>query len=107
MFAPIDWIKRCTYCLPVMPIVTTRISEAVPMTMPRAVRAKRTLLLMKVSYAKLITSFSRIVLRRKGGPIWLRKGWRVGGRHSGAEVGVVGVVAILFVRCYSLGRVAD
>src|SRR3954447_23428725 len=42
-----------TYCFPVNPIVTTRIKEAVPMTIPRAVRAKRTLLLMKVSYAKL------------------------------------------------------
>ena len=46
---PMDWICCSTYCLPVMPIVTTRISEAVPMTMPRAVSAKRTLLLRKVS----------------------------------------------------------
>ena len=30
-------------CLPVRPMVTTRMTEAVPMTMPSAVRAKRSL----------------------------------------------------------------
>src|SRR5215475_8951456 len=104
MFAPMDWMRRCTYCFPVMPMVTTRISEAVPMTIPRAVRAKRTLLLVNVSYAKLRISFSRMVLRRKGGPIWLRNGCRVGGLHSAAGGGgVVGVVTIDFIRCYKTG----
>ena len=46
---PMDWIWFSTYCLPVMPMVTTRIREAVPMTIPSAVSAKRTLLLQKVS----------------------------------------------------------
>ena len=47
--APMAWIWFRMYCLPVMPMVTTRINEAVPITMPSAVRANRTLLLQKVS----------------------------------------------------------
>ena len=39
-----------------MPMVTTRMSDAVPITMPSAVRANRTLLLQKVSKAKLTIS---------------------------------------------------
>ena len=56
MLAPIDWICCSTYCLPVRPMVTTRISDAVPITMPSAVSAKRTLLVRKVSMATLTVS---------------------------------------------------
>src|ERR1700733_5505951 len=42
-----------TYCFPVRLMVATRISEAVPIIMPSAVRRKRTLLERKVSKAKL------------------------------------------------------
>ena len=49
MFAPMAWICVMMYCLPVRPIVVTRMSDAVPMTMPSAVSAKRTLLVQKVS----------------------------------------------------------
>src|SRR2546423_1248577 len=51
MFAPIDWIWVKMYCLPVMPMVTTRISEAVPMTMPNAVSMKRIFDCLKESIA--------------------------------------------------------
>ena len=51
------------YCLPVMPMVTTRMTEAVPMTMPSAVSAKRTLLARKLSRASLRISLSTMVRR--------------------------------------------
>ena len=35
------WMEVSTYFLPERPMVTTRINEAVPITMPSAVRAKR------------------------------------------------------------------
>src|SRR5437899_2882743 len=57
------WIWFMTYCLPVSPIVTTTISEAVPITMPSAVRAKRTLLVRKESMAMLTISLKSIVFR--------------------------------------------
>jgi hypothetical protein len=46
---PMAWIWFSTYWRPVMPMVTTRMSDAVPITMPSAVRMNRTLLLQKVS----------------------------------------------------------
>src|SRR5580765_5947040 len=52
-----------TYCLPVRPIVTTTINEAVPITIPSAVRAKRHLLLRKESSASVTISLKSIVLR--------------------------------------------
>src|SRR5437016_8694451 len=57
------WIWFMTYCLPVRPIVTTTISEAVPITMPSAVRANRTLLVRKESMAMLTISLKSIVFR--------------------------------------------
>ena len=48
MFEPIFWICWMMYCLPVSPTVTTRISDAVPMTMPSAVKMNRILLVRKV-----------------------------------------------------------
>src|SRR5437763_15965888 len=57
------WIWFMTYCLPVRPIVTTTISDAVPITMPSAVRAKRTLLVRKESMAMLTISLKSIVFR--------------------------------------------
>ena len=50
-------------CLPVSPMVTTRITEAVPMTMPSAVSAKRILLERKLSTASLRISLSTMVRR--------------------------------------------
>ncbi len=44
------------YCLPVSPTVTTRISDAVPMTMPSAVKMNRSLLVRKVWTATLSVS---------------------------------------------------
>jgi len=44
-------------------MVTTRITEAVPMTMPSAVNAKRTLLERKLSTASLRISLSTMVRR--------------------------------------------
>src|SRR5437773_5487441 len=52
-----------TYCLPVSPMVTTTMSEAVPITMPSAVRAKRTLLVRKESMAMLTISLKSMVWR--------------------------------------------
>ena len=46
-----------------MPIVTTRITEAVPMTMPNAVSTKRVLAARKLSRASLRTSLSNMVRR--------------------------------------------
>src|SRR5215471_18419283 len=63
MFAPMDWIRFSTYCLPVKPMVTTTISDEVPMTMPSAVSTNRTLLVLKESMAMLTTSLKSIVLR--------------------------------------------
>src|SRR5579884_2207419 len=61
-----------TYCLPVSPMVTTTIREAVPITMPIAVRAKRTLLVRKESSASVTISLKSIVFRAvstKGRPV--------------------------------------
>ncbi len=44
-------------------MVTTRITEAVPITMPSAVRAKRILLARKLSTASLSISLSTMVRR--------------------------------------------
>src|SRR5258707_14089795 len=52
-----------TYCLPVRPMVTTRISVAVPITIPRVVRAKRTLLVRNESMAIETISLISIVFR--------------------------------------------
>src|SRR5436309_5521026 len=57
------WIWFITYCLPVSPMVTTTIREAVPMTMPSAVSAKRTLLVRNESIAMLRISLNSIVFR--------------------------------------------
>ena len=48
---------------PVSPMVTTRITEAVPITMPSAVSAKRTLLERKLSMASFRISLSTMVWR--------------------------------------------
>src|SRR5215467_14154149 len=56
------WIWFITYCLPVSPMVTTRMSDIVPITMPSAVRAKRTLLVRNESMAMLSISLKSIVL---------------------------------------------
>src|ERR1700756_1958165 len=97
MFAPIAWIRRCTYCLPVSPIVTTRMRDAVPITMPSAVSAKRTLLLLKVSYAKLRISASLMLARCASN---LERGAdATGGRQStGGWVAGVGVAWLGVVR---------
>ncbi len=58
------------YCLPVSPTVTTRISDAVPMTMPSAVKMNRILLVRNVWTATLRVSpktsfgYGRPLLRR-------------------------------------------
>ena len=49
------------YCLPVSPMVTTRMTEAVPMTMPSAASAKRALLKRKLSTASFIISLKGMV----------------------------------------------
>src|SRR5437588_12681679 len=50
-----------------MPMVTTRIKEAVPIIMPSAVRVKRTLLLQNVSKEKLRISPKAIRGRSRSG----------------------------------------
>src|SRR5258708_39545443 len=60
---PIAWIWLITYCLPVKPMVTTTIRDAVPITMPVAVSAKRTLLERNESMAMLTISLKSMVLR--------------------------------------------
>ena len=50
---PMAWIRWRMYCLPVSPMVTTRISEAEPITMPSEVCMTRTLLVRKLSMARL------------------------------------------------------
>src|SRR3954468_20554162 len=61
------------YCLPVMPIVTTKMSEAVPMTMPRAVNMNRTFAARNESIARLAISANGIVLMEASlGSIWWR-----------------------------------
>src|ERR1700730_8848988 len=50
-----------------MPMVTTKIKEAVPIIMPRAVRVKRTLLLQNVSKEKLRISPKAIRGRSRSG----------------------------------------
>src|SRR6202012_4081391 len=49
------------YCFPVSPTGTTRIREADPITMPREVSITRTLLVRKLSIARLTISLSTIV----------------------------------------------
>ena len=61
MLVPTPWIVFRTYCLPVRPMVTTRMSEAEPMTIPSAVSAKRTLLARKLSKASNTISLRTIV----------------------------------------------
>src|SRR5271157_3814039 len=68
MLAPMPWIWFRTYCLPVRPTVTTRIREAVPMTIPRAVRVKRILFRRKVSRATPTISDSTRFLWGRGLP---------------------------------------
>src|SRR5579875_144271 len=51
------------YCRPVAEMATTRITEAVPMTMPSAVRAKRTFAARKLSTASLAISPRPMVCR--------------------------------------------
>jgi len=58
------------YCLPVRPMVTTRMTEAVPMTMPSAVRAKRSLLELKLSSASLRISLRTMVRRALSSVCW-------------------------------------
>ena len=60
---PIFWISFRMNCLPVMPMVTTKITDAVPMTMPRAVSAKRSLLERKLSTASFRISLTTMVRR--------------------------------------------
>ena len=61
MFGPMFSSSFIAYCLPVSPIVTTRINEAEPITMPSAVNAKRTLFSRKLSIASIAISRSRMV----------------------------------------------
>src|ERR1700734_1155350 len=49
------------YCRPVSPMVATRMTDADPMTMPRAVNANRTLLARKLSSASEIISLSTMI----------------------------------------------
>ena len=63
MLVPILSSRPKIYCLPVRPIVTTKISEAVPMTIPRAVSAKRSLLARKLSTASRTSSAVGMVRR--------------------------------------------
>ena len=49
--APMFWISCRTYCFPVSAIVTTKTSENVPITIPRAVMVARTLSARKESTA--------------------------------------------------------
>src|SRR5580692_10086802 len=51
------------YWRPVAEMATTRMTEAVPMTMPSAVRAKRTLEARKLSRARRAISLSTMVCR--------------------------------------------
>ena len=60
---PIFWISSEMYCLPVKPMVTTRITDAVPITMPSAVSIKRVLLARKLSPASFRISLMSMVRR--------------------------------------------
>ena len=51
------------YWRPVCEMATTRMTEAVPMTMPRAVSTKRTFEVRKLSMASLAISLSMMVWR--------------------------------------------
>ena len=55
-------ICASTYCLPVRAIVTTRINELVPMTMPKAVMVARTRSARKAANAWVMNSPKAIVL---------------------------------------------
>jgi hypothetical protein len=61
IFGPMFSSSFIAYCLPVSPMVATRISEAEPITMPSAVSAKRTLFSRKLSIASSAISRSRMV----------------------------------------------
>src|SRR5947199_10299471 len=50
-----------TYCLPVRPMVTTRIKQLVPITMHSAVKTNLTLLARKESMARLTMSLKSMV----------------------------------------------
>src|SRR5260370_32371627 len=63
MLAPIDCIWFSAYCLPVRPMVTTTIRDAVPITMPNAVRTNLTLLIRNESTAMLTISLKTMVSR--------------------------------------------
>src|SRR5258708_3746847 len=63
MLAPMDWIWFSAYCLPARPTVTTKISAAVQITIPTAVRIKRILLVRNESMAMLTVSLKSMVLR--------------------------------------------
>src|SRR5215831_7366094 len=56
MLVPIDCSCRRIYCFPVSPIVATKMTEAVPTAMARAVNENCTLLLQNASYAKFRVS---------------------------------------------------
>src|ERR1700745_3935624 len=58
------------YLLPVSPSVKTRISDAEPITIPRAVRAKRTRLVLKLSNASLTISLNSIVRLALARVLW-------------------------------------
>ncbi len=60
---PMPWISLRMYWRPVAEMATTRITEAVPMTMPSAVSTKRTFDERKLSMASLAISLSMIVCR--------------------------------------------
>ena len=64
MLVPIDCNWRRMYCLPVRPMVATRMTEAVPTAMAKAVRVNCNLLLQKESKTKFRISLRPIVMRR-------------------------------------------
>ena len=71
-------------------MVTTRITDAVPITMPSAVRAKRVLLARKLSAASLRISLIRRV-RRALNSVSSKPRWRV--------CSVIGFIVSLITRC--------
>ena len=86
MLVPMAWIKRRMYCLPVKPIVKTRMSEADPMTMPREVSMTRTLLARKLSMARLTISLSTMVRLALASCVRRTGGWLCGRLSSGFMV---------------------
>src|SRR5580658_4593811 len=60
---PMPWISLRMYWRPVAEMATTRMTDAVPMTMPSAVSTKRTFDERKLSMASLAISLSMIVCR--------------------------------------------